>query len=217
MPVFNPWECISTCDRLRAQGVAPPECTYCETPCNVDIIDSIEDALVALAHDTYEAVVLVTKCIERGVVGCICAGALMLRPDWLSPDDFRFSPEQKCYTGNVIWQLSSKLMEVLEQPMMGIFGDVFGAINNGNNPLADSAFASKAERQARAECATPNRFGHQAADLCYYERVTRRDSNPVTLCTCSFVWRFIQYNGTCRRWTATLALFPFLERNSTNA
>lgn len=183
---YSPFECINICAERRARGDAPPTCTFCSTPCPVNALERIEDVMVAVAHDVGEALSIVTQCVEDGIANCVCAGALMLRPQWLSPQDFRYTPKQKCYRGDpldlVIGEIRREVfssiggglgsaggeaLTAIGGPFVGALGSVF----SGGNPFAAQMISAQAEANMRKECETPGRFGHGSADECYYKRV----------------------------------------------
>ena len=169
---WNPYECAGLCYQLRREGRAPPTCTYCNTQCPSNFFEGIKEITLAIKHDVWEAMTLAMQCLEHGIGGCICAGALMLRPKWLDPTDYRYTPKQKCYVGDPLEQIIDQIGEMLESSIGGSFSSFFGSIFDGFNPSPDGAQAAQAEHAARQWCRTSNRFGHGAADQCYYKRVS---------------------------------------------
>lgn len=167
----NPFDCLRKCQTLRDNGVAPEACTWCNTPCPVNALATMDEFMVAFGHDIFEAAKIAVTCIATGYVGCICAGALMLKPEWLDPGDLRYSPEQKCYRGDPLGLLMGEITKKLFNG-----GGIFSGLEklfNGGQPVqgTERAYNGHADALAKQECEEPNRFGHQSADKCYYERV----------------------------------------------
>lgn len=115
------------------------------------------------------------ECIEAGFAGCVCAMAILLRPEWLSPDDGRYSADEKCYTGNPLDQIMGQIGEALAGPFEALgnaignaFASLFGWVHPGN------VEAQRLDDAAKKWCSTSNNFGHGDADECYYRRVCRR-------------------------------------------
>ena len=169
---YNPFECINICARLRSEGRAPPTCTFCNTKCPFNFFESLNEIVVGIVHDVGETFHIVTQCVERGLVNCICAGALMLRPKWLDPTDFRYSPKQKCYVDNPLKLIIQEIGHMLTSSIGGAFGSFFTSVFDGFNPMPGGVQAAQAENAARAWCETSDRFGHKDADQCYYKRVS---------------------------------------------
>lgn len=170
---YNPFHCINLCASMRANGTAPPTCTFCNTPCPVNTLETLDEAVVAIAHDVAEAFRIVGLCIEKGIGNCVCAGALMLRPAWLSPTDFRTSPKQKCYTGDPLLLIIGQISQDLLSDVGGFFKWLFHAIFHGGNPMSSTIRAQQIEAEVRAQCSVENAYGHGAGDMCYYKRASK--------------------------------------------
>lgn len=130
--------------------------------------------MLGIYHDVFMALKITIECLEGGIENCICAVALMLRPEWLSPSDYRYSPEQKCYTGDPLNQIIDQIGHML----LGGIGDFFkGFASIFSLPFSGPSAIDVIDKQTRTECETPDRFGHGDADKVFLHTRTPPPAN----------------------------------------
>ena len=125
--------------------------------------------MLGIFHDIFEALNITLTCLEDGIGACVCATALMLRPEWLSPTDYRYSPEQKCYTGNPLDLIMGEILSGIEAPFKAV-GKWFTDVFDGPPPVPGGQAATIRDQEIRASCRVANKYGHGDADKCYFER-----------------------------------------------
>jgi hypothetical protein len=149
---FFPGDCQTKCQLLRNAGTPSEACTFCYTPCPVNIISTLSTLVTAIYHDVYQALYLTVKCFADGIVSCVCTAALMLEPRWLHPDDHRYTDKQKCYYGEPLELLASQIGSIALQAIHqwgNSVGDAFSHMfGGGGNALQDSS----ATRVKRPDC-----------------------------------------------------------------
>ena len=183
---YDPFDCIDLCARLRDAGMAPATCSFCQPACPVNVLETLDEMVLGVYHDVFMALKITIECLEGGIENCVCAVALMLRPEWLSPNDYRYSPEQKCYTGDPLKQIIGQIGHML----LGDVGNFFkGFASIFHLPFSGPSAIDVLDKQVREECETPDRFGHGDADKCYYARIDE-------ICTSDVLYKqFLAING----------------------
>lgn len=125
-------------------------------------------------RSTYEALKIAVECFSHGVAACICTTALVLQPPWLRPDDKRYTSDEKCYNGDPLNLLSTRIEDMVGRAFAnvgGVVGGMFSSLFSGGHALPGLATLEQLDAEVRDQCENGLKpRNHGDADNCYYAR-----------------------------------------------